>query len=282
MNRQIVTSGSKYTDIDAFASIIAYAELTGAAALVRGNLNASVPGIVKNMGFKFFSKPPFVSDEFVIVDVSDPSALPDFVDVNKVVKVYDHHAGHEAFWGPRGNIEKVGAAATQIFELFGDKNPTTKNANLLYIAIMANSLCLRASVTNKRDVDAIKKLSRLIDLPDNFMELYYAEIEKSMLENLDWSLRNDIKNFPKAAFAQLELWDAENIIARKSELAGILKSYKNWILNLVSIKDGASYFITESEFIRKILQNNLKLSFKGNMAKSDKLILRKEIGHIFN
>jgi hypothetical protein len=51
---------------------------------------------------------------------ANPGSLAEFVDINKVSCVYDHHFGYENFWGKRGQIEHVGAAATQIFELFGN------------------------------------------------------------------------------------------------------------------------------------------------------------------
>jgi nanoRNase/pAp phosphatase (c-di-AMP/oligoRNAs hydrolase) len=279
--KQIVTSGQKYIDIDALACVIAYAELTGAVPVVCGDLNATIPNIVRNMDFKYFSSPPFTADSFIIVDISDPNFLPQFVDMDKVKKVYDHHFGYEKFWGERGQIEKIGAAATQIFELFNNQQPTTKTANLLFVAIMANSLCLKSSVTSLRDVAAIEKLKEFIDLPKDFISEYYSEIERYSLEKLAWTIKNDVKYLPHATFAQLELFDAKDVLARKLELIKIFREYKDCFLNLVSIKDGKSYFITESDGVKQILQNTLQVAFKDNIAEYEKLILRKEIMHFF-
>ncbi len=61
---EIITSGSRYIDIDAYASIIAYAKLLylqgkSAIAISRANLNESITPSLRNNLYKLNSKRNF-------------------------------------------------------------------------------------------------------------------------------------------------------------------------------------------------------------------------------
>ena len=160
-----VTSGSAYTDIDALACAIGYAELCGCDAVLPGKFNSTIPQCVQDFGFKYLTGFRKDYDSFVIVDMSDPRYLPDCVSVDKVEMVFDHHLGFADFWQEKCQIESIGACATMIFELFKDVKPSVKTANLLYTAIFANTLNFKAKVTTDRDLRAAEKLKNFINLP---------------------------------------------------------------------------------------------------------------------
>ena len=117
----VITSGSRYTDIDVLACAIAYAELKNATPVLPGAFNATIPESIRKWPLKYETQHPQNANEFIMVDVSNPDYFPNFVQKNQISEVWDHRKGFENYWGNKGHINQVGACATQIFELFGDK-----------------------------------------------------------------------------------------------------------------------------------------------------------------
>jgi hypothetical protein len=48
-------------------------------------------------------------------------------------------------------------------------------------------------------------------------------------------------------------------------------------MNLISIKDGCSYFVTDEPAVQQWLANLLGVKFDGNVAAANRMWLRKEI-----
>lgn len=266
----IVTTGINWTDIDCLACVIAYAEYSGAIPVIYGKFNASIPKSILDMDFKYLTKIPRGNHEFVICDVSDPEQFQKVVPLDKIVKVYDHHLGFEKLWGSRGQIERVGACATQIFELF-NRPPSTITANLLYTAIFSNSLNFQASVTTQRDIDAANKLKQFINLPSDYIEKYYQETAAEILKNPVSSLLLDTKIINGLNIGQIESWFAPDII--KTIINATKTAYKGeWIISFPSISENKTYFVTNSDMVR----TRLPVKFNGDTGVVSKLILRKE------
>jgi nanoRNase/pAp phosphatase (c-di-AMP/oligoRNAs hydrolase) len=83
----------------------------------------------------------------VIVDTSDHTFLSTHLDISRVIEIYDHHFGYEAYWqdllGHDAHIEPIGAAATLIWEQWKKRAPieqiSTNTAKLLAYAIVSNT-----------------------------------------------------------------------------------------------------------------------------------------------
>ena len=281
-----VTSGSAYTDIDALACAVALAELHNCSAVLPGTFNSTIPHSVRKWDFKFSREFSEKYISFIIVDVSNPTYFPHHIKREQIVEVFDHHFGFQNYWGNTGKIEPVGACATLIFELFKDKTPSATTANLLYTAIIANTLNFKASVTTPRDIAAFEKLKDFISLPENWVEKYYSEVENKVLEDLETSIKNDTKILGNGwAVAQIELYNPSTLFGSSKFLDSLwnsMKEHSHWLLTLPSISEGKNYFVTNSWDIQKVLSEKVQSNWLGLRGVSDKLYLRKEILKITN
>jgi len=272
MSRTVITAGSRYLDIDSYSAIVAYAELLDGVPASNAPLNESVVDDQDRVvrGFKSSS-----DDEFIIVDVSDPSAFEDFVDQNRIVEIIDHHFGFEKYWEEKGvktQIEKIGAVATIIWERWRDAGRLDEmskaSGKLLMQAILDNTLNFMAGVANERDKIAYA------DLVNRFGDIrteYFETVEQGVLKDLVGALEKDMKVIDFKTLGreinvfQLAVWDAEKVLKRKDE---VLKIADGGFLNLVSISKGESQIIANDKEI---------LNWANGLMAGQKLFLRKEI-----
>lgn len=176
---KIVTSGLSFLDIDAYAGCIAYAELLNlqghqALAFSSAIMNESISKTVRQWNAPFAQNyTPNNDDTFILMDVSEPQFIEKKADINRVEEVIDHHIGYEAFWheriGDKANIEFIGAACTQVYELWVragllDRISET-SARLLICGILDNTLNFKANVSTQRDRLAYEQLSKIANLP---------------------------------------------------------------------------------------------------------------------
>ncbi|MGI5826376.1 MAG: DHH family phosphoesterase [Patescibacteria group bacterium] len=296
MSQVVVTTGKRFTDIDALACVIAYKEIlpTPVIAVIPGSLNQSVTKDIRLWPLdyqKTLDKNPEYS--FVIVDVSEDSQLPSFVNKEKIIEIYDHHFGFEKIWqerlGGKAKIEEIGACATLIWEEFKSRNPekkiSTLAANLLYTAIFSNTLNFQASLTSPRDQKAFDELRSLVDLPADWIPQYYQDQELQAYLNTQRAVFRDTKiqfiKGMKCAVGQMELWNSENFIKeKKDEIALVLKSFEteHWMLISPSISEGRDYIFTKSQLLKDLLSQSMRIDFFGtDVGVTDKLWIRKEI-----
>lgn len=301
----LVMGGRAYADIDVLACASAYKQylaLQGhiAYAVITGPWNQTVPLSVKNWQIEIEKKLPCESKayHFVLVDFSDPQYVDQFVDLDAVLEVFDHHYGYEDYWrkkiGPKAFIEKVGACATLIWEKFkaaGLENQiSTVNANLLYTAIMANTLDFKSAVTQERDKLAAKELMLYTQLPVDWKDQYYAEVETEFLKNAIQNILEDTKTLTlfdiNVHFGQIELQNARSFL----ETAGLsLKELEEgkdgetrpWIINIVSIEESCSYLYCNCEPLLEQLKTFTSAKMismaVGPLFVTSRLWLRKEI-----
>jgi inorganic pyrophosphatase/exopolyphosphatase len=297
MNKKyIVAGGSAYADIDVLACIAAYTQLLNlkgyhAQGIITGPWNQTISHSVRKwpteIAQKFLPlKEPY---NFILVDISDPKFVEKFVEIEKVIEVYDHHYGHEAFWKERlpnsAFIEHVGACATLIWERFKNEglqnSISTINANLLYTAIFANTLNFKSHVTTDRDKIASKELLKHIDLPNDWKATYYIEVAEEFNKNLSEHILRDTKlvdlNGVPINFGQLEIWNAAPIID-KFDYKFNPKPNDEWLINIASIEEGFSYFYSNSDRLRnKITLITDAKEVNRFLQVSNRLWLRKEI-----
>ena len=278
---KIVTSGRKYIDIDAYAGIIAYSYLLNlkgiqAKAVSTSVLNESITSDFLNLNFGLDEYEKSDDDEFIIIDVSNKDFFDNIVAETKIIEVIDHHTGFENFWkdrlGENVKIEFIGSVATLIFEEYEKENMVSKIpkeiAILLMAAILDNTLNLKAQITNKRDIDAYNKLSGIAGIKEDFEERYFLECQKTIEKNLEESIKNDTKiektcNILPNAFSQLVLWNKEIAFDNIENVRNILDNISDeWMINIISLKDGKSYLLSNNKDFKRSWKCYLKKLLK--------------------
>ena len=206
--------------------------------------------------------------------------------------------GFEDYWikklGDKAKIEMIGSCATLIWEEFkkrgfGEKISQT-SAKMLYAAIISNTLNFKASITSQRDAEAFKEISKIADMPKDWVEKYFIDQEEYIYQNPRQAILDDIKiiEFPnmgtKITIGQIELWESKKFVNDYNPLIKeVLDNFdhKKWFFNAPCISMGKTYVFTENEEIRKILENNFGFVFNNEIGESDKLIERKEFVKVF-
>lgn len=297
---RIITSGAHYIDIDAYAGCIAYAELLRelgqpAQAVGEATLNQSVPPILREWQTDFKTVyTPSSDDTFTLIDVSESEYFESFVDQSRIDEVIDHHPGFEEYWkeriGGHAIIEHVGAACTQIFEkweqagILGQMSRTS--ARLLMCGILDNTLNFGAKITTERDRRAYDELRNIADLPEDWPAQYFIACQAEIVSDLPQAVQDDtkakhgLKTFSDTlAIGQLAIWDGAELAAHSfGTFKRTLSANKPlWFMNLISIKDGRSYFVTDEPTVQVWLAELLNIEFDGNVAAADRMWLRKEI-----
>lgn len=291
----VITTGKKYIDIDGYASCIAYRELLRlrgieARCVSSASANYSVTKSLRNLPYQFDDYEVEGNDEFIIIDLSNKAFFENFVREEKIIELIDHHPGYEDYWedllGDNVVIDSIGSVATIIVEKYEHFNLLDKMnvdiAKLLMAAILDNTLNFTANITKKRDIDAYKKLRSITNLYD-FQENYFSECQSFIENNLEDSIKNDLKMEKVNAYlpevlGQLTVWDVDSILKRKEDIKNIFVNYGNeWLINIISLKDNKSYIYCSNELISK----NMEKLFVGTVDKNVFIItpakLRKEI-----
>lgn len=294
---QIITSGSAYLDIDAYAGCIAYAELLNlqgreAKAVSSAPFNESITRTILSWSAKLDQYIPKEDDEFILIDISDINFLDSIVNREKIVEVIDHHPGFEFFWakklGEKADIEFIGACCTRIFERWQAADLLPKisrdSARLLATGILDNTLNLKANITTDRDKRAYEKLAQISKLSVDWPRQYFSESQSSIESNLEQAIENDIKALDPTSYlpnklGQLVVWDAKRILLNNREVIdrAFESKSQDWILNLISINENRSYFVARNSFSQKKFAKLFGLVFNSGIATTDRLWLRKEI-----
>jgi len=302
----LITTGNAYIDIDGLACVIALEELYKLQNIEVVSffntypIHPTIPKIVENIiqGVKINTEFPKIDDyQLIEVDVSEPQYFPTPVDHNKIKKIYDHHFGFEEYWkskiGPENAlIKEIGACATLIFQEYqrlGLLDKISKlSANLLYAAIISNSLNFKAEVTKEEDIIAAKKLEKYIDLPKNFAELYFEQTSQNALSNPTKAIDSDRKivniHSKPILINQLELWNAKQFIQENLHLMETFLNdpNNNGFITIANIYVGSNFLVAIDKDVQKLLEETLKVKFEGTVAKTSRLYLRKELIRILN
>lgn len=296
---RIITAGDSYIDIDAYAGIVAYAELlqkTGqpAMAVSTAPFNESITKTVRSwrapLKTSYQAGP---DDTFTLIDISTPNYFEKFVDRAQIDEVIDHHPGYEEYWqqqiGEGADIEPIGSVCTQIFERWQraglEAELSEVSARLMVCAILDNTLNFGAKITTKRDKEAYQKLLSYANLPEDWPEQYFSECQSAIVANPVQAVKNDTKTVQFAGdeevscVGQIAVWDAEVLLGGfQADLVAHFEAQdKPWFMNIVSIGQGKSYFLASDLDVQSWLANLLELEFSGPLAVADGLWLRKEI-----
>jgi DHH family len=294
----VVTSGSRYLDIDGLGAAVGYAEYlrniidVNAVAVSSAPWNESITQSVRDWHPEInthYSQQK--NDAFVLVDVSEPGFMDSIVpDESSVVEVIDHHPGYERHWTGRNNtavtIEQIGAACTLVFERYKNSGRLAEisrtSARLLLTGILDNTLNMKAQITTDRDRTAHAQLLPFAELPGDWPARYFGECQQAIAADLESALKNDTKALTEPylppRFGQLVLWDASDLLLKQTQkLQAIMSGDSPWAINIVSIKDGRSYFLCQDTGTQQNLARLLGIEFQNLVARADRLWLRKEI-----
>lgn len=297
---KIVTSGLVFLDIDAYAGCIAYAELLrlkgeNAIAFSSATMNDSITATIRSWDAPFttaYKKQD--GDTFVLIDVSEPENMEKLARIDEVEEVIDHHVGHEEFWhnliGNKSTIEFIGAACTQVYEKWVEADLlhtiSQTSARLLISGILDNTLNFKATITTSRDITAYEELLKIANLPSDWTAQYFSECQESILNDIRTALKNDTKSMKfhnidvnSVAFGQLVIWNAEQAVTDyRPQFEQTMETFsKNWLVNIVGIDDGRSYFLGSNETVEEWATKILDVHFLDKLAIADRLWLRKEV-----
>ena len=295
----IITAGSTYLDIDAYACCVAMEELLRlkglhAIAYSKAPCNYSVvKSLIKEGQIKTELPTDLKADDlnYIIVDVSDPDYIKDSVSIENVIEVYDHHVGFEDYWtsriGDDSHIEFIGAAATLIYREWKKYSLQDKmsrpTALLLIAAILDNTLSLTSKVTTDADIEAFKELCVKENITDEWCASYFSEVQASIEADLKNALFSDIKTIRNndilpSRVAQIAIWDAQNILNKLPQIRQwFAVDLGSWMINVIDIKNNCSYFVCDDEHYQKEIARVFGVDFDKGVAKSSISYLRKEI-----
>lgn len=299
MPRIIVTAGKDYLDIDAYAGIVAYAELLRqlgeeSIAVSSAPFNSSITPTQQKLDVGFTrTYQPRADDTFVVVDLSDPEYFDTLIAPERVVGVIDHHVGHESYWqeriGKGASIEFIGAACTLVVEQWKqhgklDTMPPAV-AELLAAGIIDNTLNFKATLTTPRDHAAYAAVCSVASLDADWAESYLKQCQEYLLQDFPTALANDTKliTYPDyrqpVAVGQLMALNAQQIIDTFGPIAKDLltKQSDSWYLNILDMRQGVSCFYTTHQPTKLWLEKVLAVEFDDDIAVAKRLWLRKEI-----
>lgn len=268
----IVTS-YKNPDTDGIASAIAVAAYPNAFKL-KGDWCARFDGSINEETAYFctftkvradFELPSVAPDDwFALVDTSDRSGLPTWVNSLRVSLIIDHHplASDQVVTAPRVFNECVGAAATLVAEflLTAEVDVSVCIARLLQLAILSNTLSYQAPSTTERDRVVFGKLAKISGLSlDDALNVANTARQKFVAESIENLLLSDVKRYSTGghlfAVAQVEgpgvAREVTSIpIGRVS--ASISQSFPDSIvvLNVVDTSAGVSCIFVADETCR--------------------------------
>lgn len=295
----IVTAGATYLDIDAYACMVAMAELlrlqgVNAIAYSIAPCNYSVCQTLIDEG-KILRELPLNFDsetaKYIIVDVSDPEFLKNSVPLNQVNRVYDHHVGFENYWLERINegahIEFIGAAATLIYREWKKADMldkmTSSTAKLLIAAILDNTLNLTSSVTTQEDIGAFNDLCKRWGIGKDWCAAYFSEVQTSIEADLRNALFGDVKivrdnSVLPSRIGQLAVWNVDSILNRVEEIREWFNNcYDTWMLNIIDIQHNCNYFVCNNTEYQRKIEQVFDVRFEMGIAKTSISYLRKEI-----
>jgi manganese-dependent inorganic pyrophosphatase len=288
-------------DLDGVACAYAYAKLMNSVdkdneyiAGIYGEPQIEVKYLLNRFCIKrdLFFNPKDKFDKFILVDASDTKGMPECLRPEDVIEVIDHreiHRAPELFPTAKIQVEKVGAAATLIFEKFQEmKMPIDSDSLYLLLgAIYSNTLNFKSDISTQRDIDAVVFLRNLNTcIPTALIDEIFKHKTKFIFLNLEKVIINDFKYFDSnLGIAQLEGFNLNDIVNKKHKKIELVlnklkekHNLKYIFLTAADIKNSYNIFVTIDEDTRLLLAKSMNLVFnEKGIAKNHKLLLRKQI-----
>lgn len=290
----VITSGRKYIDIDAYASMIAYRELlkvidnNNVIASTTATLNQSVPPLILDLKYSLDEPIDNENDKYILLDVSNPDFFDEQVRLGKIIEIIDHHTGFEQYWAKYPNIktqiEFIGAVCTLVYEKIIQSGHVeildTDLCKLLVAGILDNTLNLKASITTDRDRSAYNELLKLGKVSEDFYKEYFSACEVEITKDFEKAIKDDLK-IEKAgvlpeAIGQMIVLNLDNFDYEK--MNEIFADYPEWMMNVILLEEGKSYIYFGGDGVKQRLEQLFdKKCENDNLLVLDKFLLRKQI-----
>ena len=297
MNKRIVTSYQE-PDLDGVSSMYAYSEYLNKTGIpsdyyINGNPKKEVEIVCDLFGIDLLGCEEILEEqEAVLLDTNNLEEAP-FLKPEQIVEIIDHHSKNKSSdecKNAKIHIERLGAVATLIAEKFKENNIllSRESAILLYYGIISNSINLKASITNKKDIAMA-----------SWLEEQYDDITKEKIEEIftlkskieDSELRKEMEAEvvidyagKKIIVAQLEIANMEEFLRQKEDkVVEVLKKVKQEkeldyiFINCIDILNGFNIILTIDDGTKEFLEKKLKYSFDDNRCKFNKVVQRKDI-----
>ncbi len=294
MTNIIITSGRKYIDIDAYASMIAYRELlkvidnNNVIASTTATLNQSIPPLILDLKYSLNKLIDNGNDKYILLDVSNPDFFDEQVRLSKIIEIIDHHTGFEQYWAKYPNIktqiEFIGSVCTLVYEKIIQSRHVeildTDLCKLLVAGILDNTLNLKASITTDRDRSAYNELLRLGKVPEDFYKEYFSACEAEITKDFEKAIKDDLK-IEKAGIlpeviGQMIVLNLDNFDQEK--MNEFFAAYPEWMMNVVLLEESKSYIYFGGDGVRQRLEQLFdKKCENDNLLVLDKFLLRKQI-----
>ena len=297
MNKRIVTSYEE-PDLDGVSSMYAYSEYLNKTGIpsdyyINGNSKKEVEIVCDLFGIDLLGcKEISEEQEVVLLDTNNLEEAP-FLKPEQIVEIIDHHSKNkssEQCKNAKIHIERLGAVATLIAEKFKENNiPLSReSAILLYYGIISNSINLKASITNEKDINITNWLEEQCDdiTKEKIEEIFTlkSKIEDSELrKEMEAEVVIDYEE-KKIIVAQLEIANIEDFLSQKESLViDILKQVKKEkgldyiFINCIDILNGFNIILIIDDDTKEFLEKKLGYSFENSRCKFDKVLQRKDI-----
>ena len=223
-----------------------------------------------------------------LVDTHHPPQLPDGINLDNVIEIFDHHPGGSPKQFKNANIhnENVGAVCTLLAEEMRESGviPAGSLAKAMGLAIVSNTLKFSAPSTSTRDRGAFEWLCYIAPISDaEVAQMFQARTEIGSKDPYE-TLRANSKKFELAGrsivLSQIEMDGVEKVfdnelteqylIRLKGELGAQFAA-----VNLVSPTIGKSIVLAADADTRTLLANGVGLDFDGLRAEVPRILLRK-------
>lgn len=231
------------------------------------------------------------TDKVAVVDTNYLVNIP-MVNPENIVEFIDHHIikeSKEICKNATFQVEMVGAAATLVAERFykNDVEISRESAILLYYGIISNTINLKAKVTTQKDLEMAKwlkgKCSEISDEKVTEIFTKKSQIRDRLKDEMEVQVVWNFKD-KKITIGQLEYANIEEFLRNnEKKIQEILQEVKREnqldyiVLNCVDIMNGYSIILVIDEETEKLISNLLNIKFENKKAKTQELVLRKEI-----
>ena len=298
-NEKIMITAYEHPDLDGVACAYAYSEFLNKNNKKSITVLFGVPDKEAEYVLEKYNISPYEdgdkliseAEKIIIVDASDLRGISKKINPLKVIEVIDHRKIHEAdkFENAKKQIELVGSAATLIAEKFYETNtPISKeSAILLHLAIISNTINLKANVTTKRDIKIIEWIKNISKINSDDIKNMF-KFKSNIDEPIKIVFEKDFSTFEfndkKVGIAQLEIIDTEKFVSNNlSEILISLETIKKEknldyiFLSCVDLIECFNLFVTPDNNTQRLLRSIFDINFENNISKKDNILMRKEI-----
>ncbi len=284
-------------DLDGFACSFAYAEFLrkngkDAIAAIFGTPHREAEFVLNIFKIHSLQNAETLNYEnIILVDTSNLTEVSPKILPEKVIEIIDHRKLSELHKFPNATsqIELVGSAATLIAEKFykTDTTISVESAELLFSAIVSNTINFKAGVTTIRDHKMADWLKTKFKIPKDYINKMFADkskFKKPLKEILNEDVAVFYFNKCSLSILQLEIINVDDFIKKNlKEIKKIMleikkeKSIGIIFLTCIDLEKSFNLFVVIDKKTQDLLTRIFNSEFKDGVSKRDGILMRKEI-----